>query len=144
MITLTNTDHAYRPHDPEKTHTQLLTPSLMTVVLPTYKIFARYPPSRSRPYCRDLRYSSNDGATEMDLRGSSWSTGSGSRVSAIPPLPTCFWRDSKNDRYGAYATKVIGGTKAGCVSTGWCGWLGLFQHGRVVHNPTTAVIASGV
>ena len=34
-------------------------------------------------------YSSKEGAAEMDLRGSSSSLGSGSRVSAIPPAPSC-------------------------------------------------------
>jgi hypothetical protein len=38
-----------------------------------------------------LRYSSNDGALEMDLRGSGSSFGSGSRVSAMPPVPMCFF-----------------------------------------------------
>jgi len=39
------------------------------------------------PPARCLRYSSNEGASEMDLRGSSWVKASGSRVSAIPPAP---------------------------------------------------------
>lgn len=34
-------------------------------------------------------YSSNEGAAEIDLRGSSWVMTSGSRVSTMPPLPTC-------------------------------------------------------
>lgn len=39
-------------------------------------------------YCpRDFMYSSNDGASAMDLRGSSCFMGSGSRVSNIPPAP---------------------------------------------------------
>ena len=39
-------------------------------------------------YCRDLRYSSKEGAAEMDWRGSdSFLNGSGSRVSNMPPLP---------------------------------------------------------
>ena len=40
------------------------------------------------PASRCFRYSSKDGAAEMDLRGSSCSKASGLRVSAIPPAPT--------------------------------------------------------
>ena len=45
-----------------------------------------YLPSASRCF----KYSSNEGAAEMDLRGSSSSLGAGSRVSAIPPAPMCW------------------------------------------------------
>merc|ERR1719199_1248035 len=40
------------------------------------------------PPSRCLRYSSKEGAAEMDLRGSSCSKASGLRVSAMPPEPT--------------------------------------------------------
>ena len=39
-------------------------------------------------YSRDLRYSSNEGAAEMDFLGSASSLASGSRVSAMPPDPS--------------------------------------------------------
>ncbi len=41
---------------------------------------------------RCFKYSSKEGAAEMDLRGSSCFMGSGLRVSAIPPAPTCWLR----------------------------------------------------
>ena len=40
---------------------------------------------------RCFKYSSKDGAAEMDLRGSSSSLASGLRVSAIPPAPMCWF-----------------------------------------------------
>ena len=42
------------------------------------------------PPARCFKYSSKDGAAEMDLRGSASAKGAGSRVSAMPPAPTCW------------------------------------------------------
>mmetsp|Transcript_9508 Transcript_9508/g.28344 ORF Transcript_9508/g.28344 Transcript_9508/m.28344 type:complete len:204 (-) Transcript_9508:57-668(-) len=52
---------------------------------------------------RDLRYSSKEGAAEMDLRGSSSSNASGSRVSAIPPAPKLGPLKSAVERAGFWA-----------------------------------------
>ena len=41
---------------------------------------------------RCFKYSSKEGAAEMDLRGSSSTLASGLRVSAIPPAPMCWLR----------------------------------------------------
>ena len=58
-------------------------------------------------YCccsRCFMYSSKEGAAEMDLRGSSSSLGSGSRVSNMPPAPF----------FGGSLYKAVVRVKAGC------------------------------
>ena len=50
-------------------------------------------------------YSSNDGAAEIDWRGSdSFTNGSGSRVSAMPPLPSSGLRC--NERFGPASARI--------------------------------------
>lgn len=52
-----------------------------------YVLYCAYLPSSA---ARCFKYSSKEGAAEMDLRGSSSSLASGLRVSAIPPAPMCW------------------------------------------------------
>lgn len=73
-----------------------------------------YFPSCSAFFC--FMYSSNVGAAEIDLRGSGSSTGSGSLVSAIPPVPTCFGFSSSSPDMRCIVSRHENATGDGCKS----------------------------